>query len=87
MSKFKLPEKSAQPAQDLDNWVAGKGAETPAKPVAEAMARPSEEKLARLTIDLPRELHRQFKTACAAKGTKMIDEVRSFIEGWTQKNR
>lgn len=36
--------------------------------------------MARLTVDMPRELHRRFKTACAANDTKMNDEIRSFIE-------
>lgn len=36
--------------------------------------------MARLTVDMPRELHRRFKTACAAHDTKMNDEIRGFIE-------
>jgi hypothetical protein len=44
------------------------------------------EKLARLTIDLPRGLHARFKSACALNNTRMLDEVRGFIEVWTQKN-
>ena len=36
--------------------------------------------MARLTVDMPRELHRRFKTACAAHDTKMNDEIRDFIE-------
>lgn len=36
--------------------------------------------MARLTVDMPRDLHRRFKTACAAHGAKMNDEIRSFIE-------
>ena len=43
-------------------------------------------KVARLTIDLPPELHAKFKATCALKGTRMIDEVRRFIEEWIQKN-
>jgi hypothetical protein len=85
MSKFKLPQK---PASDVDSWVTG--AEVPpaaAEVAAPAPVRPAGGKLARLTIDLPPELHRQFKAACASKGTRMIDEVRGFIEDWTQKNR
>ena len=44
------------------------------------------EKLARLTIDLPRDLHARFKSACALNNTRMLDEVRGFIEVWTQKH-
>jgi hypothetical protein len=85
MSKFKLPQK---PALNVDNWVAGQEASPPPAGTAPPVPlRPTSGKLARLTIDLPPELHRQFKTACASKGTRMIDEVRSFIEDWTQKNR
>jgi hypothetical protein len=42
--------------------------------------------VARLTIDLTPELHAKFKSTCALRGTRMIDEVRRFIEEWTQKN-
>jgi len=53
----------------------------PARPVTSAT-----EKLARLTIDLPPELHGRFKAACAKNRTKMKDEVLHLIEGWTQKH-
>lgn len=36
--------------------------------------------MARLTVDMPRELHRRFKVACAAHDTRMNDEIRNFIE-------
>jgi antitoxin component HigA of HigAB toxin-antitoxin module len=36
--------------------------------------------MARLTVDMPRELHRRFKTVCAAQDKKMNDEIRNFIE-------
>ena len=34
----------------------------------------------RLTVDLPRDMHRRFKIACAVAGTKMNDEIRRFID-------
>jgi hypothetical protein len=71
MAKFKLPARSK-----LDEWV---GAE-------EQPAKPPKEPIARLTIDLPVELHARFKAACAMNRTKMLDEVRAFIEEWTQKH-
>jgi ParG protein len=43
-------------------------------------------KVARLTIDLDPELHAKFKAACAMRRTRMIDEVRVFIEGYIQKS-
>jgi hypothetical protein len=43
-------------------------------------------KVARLTTDLPPELHARFKTTCTIRRTRMIDEVRQFIEEWTQKH-
>jgi len=33
----------------------------------------------RLTIDVPERLHRQIKTACAQRGTKIADEVRELF--------
>jgi hypothetical protein len=49
-----------------------------------ALATP--EKLARLTIDIPAELHRRFKAVCARTRTKMKEEVLRFIEERTQKH-
>ena len=85
MSKtpFKLPSRAEAPATKLDQWVSGEGTDAPVRGTRQE--RPSG-KMARLTIDLPAPLHAQFKAACALKGTRMIDEVRRFIEEWTQKN-
>ncbi|WP_350356124.1 plasmid partition protein ParG [Acidisoma cladoniae] len=40
-------------------------------------------KQTRLNVDLPPELHRRFKTACAAEGVKMAEVVTQLIQGWT----
>jgi hypothetical protein len=86
MSKipFRMPQRSAPPSAKLDQWVSG----TEEGAVAETTLRPERPagKVARLTIDLPPELHAKFKATCALKGTRMIDEVRRFIEAWLQKN-
>ena len=37
-------------------------------------------KMKRLTIDVPEELHRRIKSACASKGVKMADEIRILLE-------
>ena len=83
MSKasFRMPPRPAEKAAQVDQWVAGEeGAATAAR------TERAPGKLARLTIDLPPELHARFKATCALKGTRMIDEVRGFIETWTQKH-
>lgn len=88
MSKppFKMPPRSEPVAALVDQWVTGGEGTTTTDP-ANAMRRERPAgRVARLTIDLPPELHAKFKAACALKGTRMIDEVRRFIEGWTQKN-
>lgn len=87
MSKppFKMPQRPDPAAAKLDQWVAGPEAETAA--VAAPRADRPAGKVARLTIDLTPELHAKFKATCAIKGTRMIDEVRQFIEEWTQRNR
>jgi hypothetical protein len=86
MSKtpFRMPQRAATPTAELDQWVSGAEGGV----AAEKTPRPERPagKIARLTIDLPAELHAKFKAACALKGTRMIDEVRRFIEEWTQKN-
>jgi ParG len=90
MSKTVAFPSARQPT--ADEWVSGASTETQ-KPVnaerrksATTETRKSGGKLARLTIDLPEELHGQFKAACATRRTKMKDEVLAFIEQWTQKH-
>ena len=86
MSKtpFRMPQRAEAPAAKLDHWVAGgEGASVAPDGAPPRPERPG--KVARLTIDLPPELHAKFKSACALRGTKMIEEVRRFIEDWTQK--
>ncbi|HBP4890776.1 TPA: hypothetical protein L5621_006617 [Pseudomonas aeruginosa] len=39
----------------------------------------SPERMKRLTIDVAESLHRQIKTACAQRGTKIADEVRELL--------
>lgn len=82
---------SARPPT-TDDWVSGSSTETQKpgnterqKP-ASTETRKSGAKLARLTIDLPEELHGEFKAACAKHRTKMRDEVLTFIQQWTQKH-
>ena len=36
-------------------------------------------KMARLTIDLPKETHIRFKIACARQGKKMNEEMRALV--------
>lgn len=69
---------------DPDNWVSAAAA----SPMASSEKRRDvpTAKPARLTIDLQPELHARFKATCAMRTTRMIDEVRRFIEEWTQKN-
>jgi len=86
MSKppFKMPQRPDPAAAKLDQWVTGE--EVTAAPAATIRAERPVGKVARLTIDLTPELHAKFKATCAMKGTRMIDEVRRFIDDWTQKN-
>ena len=39
----------------------------------------AEECMKRLTIDIPESLHRQIKSSCALRGTKIADEVRDLL--------
>jgi hypothetical protein len=77
------PERGPQAAV-ADEWVRGAAV---ANPPLEAPETAPTGKLARLTVDLPPELHDRFKAACAMQRTKMVAEVRRFIEQWTQEHR
>lgn len=36
-------------------------------------------KLKRLTLDIPETLHQAIKVSCAARSTKMVDEIREIL--------
>ena len=60
-----------------DEWVAGAGTET-----VSTLSPPPEptEPMKRLTIDIPRSLHTRIKAACALRGSKMADEIRTLLD-------
>lgn len=45
-----------------------------------ARPAPEAEPMKRLTIDVPRSLHSRIKAACALRGSKMADEIRTLLE-------
>lgn len=84
------PRPRSLSAEEIDAYVSGgAGHDTAAMPRPEAAPRaqagaagaggPSK----RLSLDLPEELHRRFKAACAATGRKMGAELAVFIEART----
>lgn len=82
-TSFKQPPARPFPV-DPENWI-NNTAPSPLASSDKTRAIPTV-KPARLTIDLQPELHARFKATCALRTTRMIDEVRRFIEEWTQKN-
>jgi hypothetical protein len=84
MKKITLRQPEQRTPANADEWVSrGMDAQKPANTETQ---KPSGEKVARLTIDLPQGLHGRFKAACAQQHTKMKDEVLNFIEKWTQEH-
>jgi hypothetical protein len=77
---FRQPGARPLPAA-AEEWVTKTGSAA-----AEAGPGHPPTKPARLTIDLPPELHTRFKTACAQQRTKMKEEVLRFIEQWTRRH-
>lgn len=82
-SKFKMP---ARGAQDMQEWVNEGAAPADTIPAPKKATEAMERKQARLTIDLPQQLHARFKAACAIKQTSMGEQVTNLIEEWVQKN-
>jgi len=41
---------------------------------------PEEEKIKRLTIDIPAGLHSRIKTQAASRGNKIVDELRELLD-------
>lgn len=81
------PRPRSLSAEEIDAFVSGgAGHDTAALARSEAAARPPAAPTGptkRLSLDLPEELHRRFKAACAATGRKMGAELASFIEART----
>lgn len=74
MSSKKVPlsgrpsaKKSVQSDPSVDAWVGSRKPDAP------------QEKMKRLTIDIPAELHAQLKADCAMRGRKMADEIRELL--------
>jgi hypothetical protein len=63
-----------------DEWVKGNAVHAEDPPATSSVL------VARLTIDLPIDLRDQFKAVCALRRTKMVNEVRRFIEEWVKKH-
>ena len=71
---FARPTRKPQP--EADAWVGGAGAEAvgPIKPTKQPVP------MKRLTLDIPEELHRRVKSGCAARGEKIADVVRRYLD-------
>lgn len=65
-----------RPTTTPDEWV--DAATSP--PSNETAVPNSKPKMKRLTIDVPEDLHRRFKIACAERGLNMADELRTLLE-------
>ena len=75
------PKPKPLTAEAIDAYVqGGAGHDTKAPtPTQRAPEGPSK----RLSLDMPEELHRRFKVACAATGRKMAAELLAFVESRT----
>lgn len=76
---FRTPTRGEQTKQ-ADAWVAeprGQGGrQAPVNP---------QEKVARLTLDLPDSLHHRFKMVCVSRKTTMLAEATRMIEEYTAR--
>lgn len=61
------------PARGADEWIAERGAEVPH--VAHSETEPTK----RLTIDLPKSLHKRVKQGCAEREITIADLVRDLL--------
>ena len=59
--------KSRGESAAVDSWVENRDSDS------------NPESMKRLTIDIPESLHREIKSQCAMRGTKIADEVRALL--------
>jgi hypothetical protein len=71
MSKKKvaIAPQSALPAPSADKWVDER-----------TMPKESKQKLKRLTVDIPDDLHLIIKRSCVDRRVSMMDEIREMLE-------
>lgn len=69
----------------IDRFVQGGAGHDTTAPTPLRSTKPQEGPTKRLSLDLPEELHRRFKTACAATGRKMTAELSDFIAERTKE--
>lgn len=63
--------------KSADDWVT---TSRPEEVADVSQPAPETEPMKRLTIDVPRSLHSRIKAACALRGSKMADEIRTLLE-------
>ena len=49
------------------------------------IAKPTEQKVKRMNVNVPIELHNSFKSATAAQGQNMTDVLMEFIQNYVAK--
>lgn len=76
MSKksISISRKPTKNVKNVDDWVANHGA------TVTDGNKEAPQKMKRLTIDVPQDLHARIKVSCALKGMKMADKIRELLE-------
>lgn len=78
MSKKSIPisRKPTKNVKNVDEWVTNRG-----NAMVDVNEQSNEvQKMKRLTIDVPQDLHARIKVSCAQKGIKMADRIRELLE-------
>lgn len=76
------PKPKVPTSETIDAYVrGGAGHDTVSRQTA--LQKPQEGPTKRLSLDMPEDMHRRFKAACAATGRKMAAELLAFIEART----
>jgi predicted DNA binding CopG/RHH family protein len=71
------PGRTATPA-NVDDWVQTEPTK-PVEPLAAVLPVEAEEKMKRLTLDIPEPLHRAIKTRSVVEGITMVDMLRELL--------
>lgn len=71
--------------EQIDAYVHGGAGHDTTLSASSPAEKPKSGPMKRLSIDLPEDVHRRFKVACAASGRKMAVELTAFIERHTEE--
>lgn len=86
MKKTPIPPRPPS-QQAADAWIGGATEPTATSHETRQPAAPAGEETKRLTLDIPKSLHKAFKALCADADTTMVNDITHYIKQRVASNK